>query len=415
MARNAGKAERGGITSWVCVDQPGLGAGGLVALMVLATIFGSIASDMYTPAVPELPGYFGTTAGVISLTITVFWAAYAVGFLVFGPISDKYGRRPVLISGSALFMVGCFLCSVSPTVGTLVAARVVQALGAGAIDTMCTALAKDCFHEERREQALSVVQTMFVIAPIVGPLLGGFILAVLPWHFIFVFQGLAGIVCLALSLLFQETLPENERLQGTVGQALGRLVVVGRNPGFALLMVVMAMVNLPFMAYLGAGSYIYVDLFGLSEQVYTYYFAASALMAAIGPSLSVILLRHMSGRRYATLMLAAATLVGVLMLAIGHVGPFAFWLAFALFAVLEAAMRPYAANVLLDQQEGDAGTVSSLYSFACTIIGTVGSAAIMLPWPDYIWGLGILMAGAEGAMLVLWLALQHRVTVRGID
>ena len=231
----------------------------------------------------------------------------------------------------------------------------------------------------------------------------------------FVFQGLAGVLCLVLSFLFQETLPADERLEGTVAHALGRLEVVGRRPGFALFLVVMAMVNLPFMAYLAAGSYIYVDLFGLTEQEYTYFFAASALTAALGPSLSVAMLKCVSGRRYATTQLAAATLAGVLMLLIGHAGPFAFWLAFAVFAVLEASMRPFAANVLLEQQEGDSGTVSSLYNFACSMLGVVGSAAIMAPWPDYIWGLGTLMAGAEGAMMVLWLVLQRHVEVKGID
>lgn len=408
-------SNKAGITSWVCVPQPRLGAHGLVALMVLACIFGSVSADMYTPAMPELPVYFNTTEAVIGHTVTIFWFGYALGFLLFGPVSDKLGRRPVLIGGSALFVGGCILCALSPTVGVLVVARLVQALGAGAIDTMCTALVKDCFHDDKREAALATVQTMFVIAPILGPLLGGFVLTVAPWQAIFALQAAVGMICLVQSILFTETLPERERNHGSLPQALGRLFVVAKNPGFSLFLIVMGMVNLPFTAYLSCASYIYVGQFGLSEQVYTYFFAASALMAALGPSLSVRMLSHMSGRRYAAIMLTAGVTVGVLLLALGWTSPFAFWAIWACFAVVEAAIRPFAANVLLEQQDGDSGSVSSLYNFTCTMLGVIGSALIMGNWPTYVVGLGVLVCAGMGAAFAAWRLLSRRVSIRGID
>jgi len=405
-----------GIASWLSTSQPRLGAHGLLALMVLATVFGSVASDMYAPALPELPALFNTTAARINLTMTSFYAAYAVGFLVFGPVSDKAGRRPVLIGGSLAFALGCALCAASTTVPMLVAARVVQALGAGAIDTMCTALAKDCFVEDKREQALAVVQTMFVISPIVGPLAGGVILARLSWHWIFICQAVVGAGCLVLSLLFEESLPTDQRIHEGLATSMGHLVTVAKNPPFLLFLLVMSAVNLPFMGYISASSYVYVEEFGLSEQVYTYFFAASALVAALGPSLSVVALRHLSGRRLVVVLLCAGIAAGVAMLVAGSATPFAFWAIFAVFALVEAAMRPFAANVLLMQQEGDSGSVSSLYNFACTALGVVGSALVMAGWPTYAMGLGVLMAVTMLLALVVWFAGMHAgIDVHGLD
>ncbi len=402
-------------SNWISVKQPRLGSGGLLVLMVLATVFGALSSDMYTPALSELPAYFHTTEAVVGQTITFFFVSNALGFLLSGPVSDKLGRRPVLIGGSILYAAGSVLCAVAPTIGTLIAARVVQGFGAGTIDTMCTALAKDCFYEDKREQALSLIQTLFVIVPIVGPLLGGFVLTVLPWHAIFLIQGAVAILCLVLSLLFEESLPEGERSQVPVSRSLGRLVVVAKNPGFSFALFIFSAVNLPFMAYIGSAPYIYVEEFGLTQQQYTYFFAASALFAAFGPSLSVMLLKRMPGKKYATLMMPCTIACGVAMLLVGSTTPLAFWTCFMLYAVIEAAIRPFAANLLLEQQEGDAGSVSSLYNFVCTVLGSVGTAVIMLPWPTYIIGLALLIVGVMGVALFAWLlGLRAGVKVRGI-
>ena len=142
---------------------------------------------------------------------------------------------------------------------------------------------------------------------------------------------------------------------------------------------------------------------------------ASALFASFGPSLSVILLKRMPGKKYATLMMSCSIVCGVAMLLVGSTMPFVFWTCFMLYAVIEAAIRPFAANLLLEQQEGDAGSVSSLYNFVCTVLGSVGTAVIMLPWPTYISGLGLLIVGVMGVALVAWsLGLRTGVKVEGI-
>ncbi len=345
---------------WLVRPQGKLGPLGLVVLLVTASLVTPLSLDMYTPAVPHMTEAFGTTAGTVNLTLVGYFLFFAVGLLVFGPLSDRYGRRPVLLAGVVTYTSASGLCALALDIEMLIAFRVVQALGAGAVSAVATAVVKDAFKAEKREAILSIVQVMFVVGPVLSPVVGALILQVFDWRMTFCALGAVGVFCCALAVLFEETLPQEERYRGTVLGSIGQLGAVARNKGFSSFLAIVGLYNLPFMAYIAVGSYVYISFFGLSELEYSVFFAVAALLTAAGPFIWLKASRYVSARRFTGILLAAAALSGVAMLLAGELSPVLFCLTFLVFALTEACIRPYSTNILLSQQEGDTGAASSL-------------------------------------------------------
>ncbi|MFR4804653.1 MAG: hypothetical protein ACLT98_15835 [Eggerthellaceae bacterium] len=175
-----------------------------------------------------------------------------------------------------------------------------------------------------------------------------------------------------------ETLPSGERYEGTVLGSVKQLGAVARNKVFSAFLGIVGLYNLPFMAYIAVGSYVYITFFGLTELEYSMYFAFAALLTAAGPFIWLAASRFMSARRFTSILLGIALASGAAMLAVGQASPQLFCITFLAFALTEAAVRPYSTNVLLSQQEGDTGAASSLINFAHTAIGCVGMLAAVL-------------------------------------
>ena len=161
---------------WLVRPQGKLGPLGLVVLLVTASLVTPLSLDMYTPAVPHMTEAFDTTAGTVNLTLVGYFLFFAVGLLVFGPLSDRYGRRPVLLAGVVTYTSASGLCALALDIEMLIVFRVVQALGAGAVSAVATAVVKDAFKAEKREAILSIVQVMFVVGPVLSPVVGALIL-----------------------------------------------------------------------------------------------------------------------------------------------------------------------------------------------------------------------------------------------
>ena len=401
--------------SWLARPQRRLGPFGLVVLLVVGALVTPLSLDMYTPAVPHMTEFFGTSEAMVNLTLVGYFLFFAVGLLIFGPVSDRYGRKPVLVAGILAYALASAACALSTSIGMLIAMRVLQALGAGAVSAVSTAVVKDAVVPERREALLSLVQVMFVVGPVLAPVVGALVLQVADWRMTFWVLAGIGAVCSALALLFDETLPADERYEGSVTGSLKQLGVVARNKGFSAFLGIVGLYNLPFMAYIAVGSYVYITFFGLSELEYSLYFAVAALLTVFGPFAWLAASRFVSARRFTGILLGVGLASGVAMLAVGELSPVLFCLTFLAFALAEAAVRPYSTNILLSQQEGDTGATSSLINFAHTAIGCVGMLVAVLPWPNFVTGIGIIIVASMGVGILGWIALQRsRVPLTGI-
>ncbi len=403
------------LNSWLVASQPRLGIFGLLILLVVASLITPLSLDMYTPAVPHMTDHFNTNASTVNLTLVGYYLFFSVGLLIFGPISDKHGRRPILIGGMAVYTVGSALCAMATSIWALIAFRVVEALGAGAVSSVSTAVVKDAFCAERREAVLSVVQVMFVIGPVLAPVVGAFIVRIADWRVTFWVLAAVGVVCLVLTVLFKETLPKDARYQGSVLSSLCNLGVVAKNKGFTSFLLIIGMFNLPFMAYIAVASYVYIDFFGLDEMGYSIYFAIAALLTAVGPFIWLVAQKFMNARRFTSIILTIAGLSGVAMLCVGQISPTLFCVTFLLFAVMQACARPYSTNILLSQQDDDTGAASSLINFLHTAVGSLGMVIAVLPWANYVEGVGVIIVASMIIAGLGWFALlRSNAPLKGV-
>ena len=168
------------------------------------------------------------------------------------------------------------------------------------------------------------------------------------------------------------------------------------------------------MGYIAMSSYIYVDFFGLSEQVYSYFFAANAALSLIGPMIYVKFFTRTNKRKFANVCFIGYVLCGVLLLLLGNKAPFLFWLGFAPFSLLGTISRPFSTNILLEQQSGDTGSASSLINGVSTILGSVGMMTASM-WSDTIFGMGITIFLSGAVSVVGWaLLMRSKVPCHGV-
>lgn len=386
--------------------QKYLKKGGLMFFVTIMNMFIPLSTDLYLPALPTMSTVLGVSAALTNLTLVSFFFFFAVGTLLWGPISDKYGRKPVLLAGTGLYTISSLFCALAGNVYVLIVARIVEGLGAGALIAVSMALIKDCFSGKQRESMLAIVQSVGGLAPMIAPVLGGILLQFTSWRGSFWVLTGAGALCFVLSALYQETLIDEERYEGTIAGSLGRLLIVSKNMGFSLPCLIFSLYNFAFMAYIAMSSYIYVDKFGLSEQVYSYFFAANAALSVIGPMLYVKFFTKANKRKFAYACFISYVVFGAFLLFLGNLSPFLFWLGFAPFSLMGTISRPFSTGLLLDQQKGDTGSASSLINGIATIFGSCGMVMASM-WGDIIFGLGF-MIFATGVLSILgWAALMR--------
>lgn len=379
----------------------------MVIFIAFMNMFVPLSTDLYLPALPEMSGYFSVSQSLVSLTLTLFFVFYAISMILLGPLSDKYGRRPILLFGTSVYTLASVLCAMAPNIYVLIGARIVEAIGSGAIITVSTALVKDIFSGSKMKKILAVTQALGVIAPIVAPVIGGFLLTFTAWHGAFVLLSVLGAINFILACLLTETLLPQSRYQGTMIHSLSLLLEVAHRKDFMLLLLVFACFSTPFMAYINLSSFIYVEHFGLSAQTYSHFYAINASFSILGPFLYLKLSRRLSKFRLTYICFALAVFSAIAMLAVGRDGAVVFLMCYVPYTLANSFTRSHSMNWLLSITDNNAGTASSVIKFMQTMFGSFGMMAAALPWPDYIHGLNVIMIFAVMLSFVLWQLVQR--------
>lgn len=386
--------------------QKYLGDRGLIVLIALLSAFVPLSTDLYLPALPGMGDYFGVSASLTNLTLILFFLFFSLGLLFWGSLSDKYGRRPVLLVGLALYIAASAGCAASLAIWHLIAFRILQAVGGSAAAAVATAMVKDVYDGRKRESVLALVQSMVVISPAVAPILGAFMLPYTSWRGLFAVLALIGVVSMTGGLLLQETIPS--RYTGTVAQSIRRLGTVLKNPNFTSLLIVFSLVSAASLAFVSASSYIYQEEFGLSEQSYSFYFALNAVGLIAGPLLYLWLSRHISRRTIVTSGFTAVIGGGLLVCFFGNMGPLIFALALFPASLMGSSVRPLGAFLMLDQQKEDTGSASALINCSGLVFGSAGMVLVFLNGSDLVFSLGAINVAVGVVCLLGWTAIGRR-------
>ncbi|MCG9789815.1 multidrug effflux MFS transporter [Vibrio mediterranei] len=389
--------------------QPILGQKGTLFFLVIISAFPPLTIDLYLPALPTMVDIFSTTESMVNLTLSSYFITYAIGLLFWGPLSEKFGRKPILLIGIGAYMLASIACAMAGSIEHLIGSRVLQAFAGSAITVVSTAIVKDMFEGREREKIMATIMSLVIIAPMVAPVLGAFLLKVASWRMMFVTLAVFGAFASILAMCYRETL--HSQYTGSLARSWTRLGVVMTNPRFVMLLCIFSIAPMALMAFLAAGSYIYINGFGLTEQEFSYYFAFNAMCASLGPSIYMKLSRHISVQKVITLCFFILALMGVLTLSIGSTAPWVFALIAAPATLMVIMMRVPGTNLMLDQQNKDTGSAVALIQFFAMICGSAGMLLVSMRPDALIANLGMIQLSIGIVGGLLWFVVRNRAFV----
>ena len=372
------------------LTQRHLKQNGLFLLLLILGMTGPLSIDMYLAAFPLILQDLNTTPHMLSFTLIGFSLFMALGMLFIGTLSDRYGRRKVLLASLGCYILGSLGCVFTPSIEVFILSRVVQAFGAGGMISIPMAIVKDSFHDQERTKIIATLQMFTVLGPTIAPILGAVLIKFFPWQASFVVLTLIAIGSVVMTLLFEETLSADKRLHGGIFKTLLSLGEVLKHKGFMSFLCSTAMTSITFMAYLSISSYIYIKWFGLSETSFSLYFAANSLLLIFGPKVYLALKPRLRPSVILRGTLALIFGAAILTATIGKTHPMLFLICFAPIAMSNSFLRSFATDILLGQPHMNAGASASVISFTNVAFGSLGMFIASSSGTDYVQNLGMI-------------------------
>jgi len=260
-----------------------------IILGVLASLL-PLSIDMGLPALPSIGTSLNASPSAVGLTLSLFMAGYAISQLAFGPLSDRYGRKPVLLTGCGLFAFASAACAIAPSINTLVAWRFFQGAGAGAGATLMLAMVRDLFEGATARVQLSYINLTINIAPIIAPTMGVRILAIANWRSIYGLLAVGGLILLlAIALGLDESIKSRDINALKPHRLIGNYLRVLNNRIFMGYALVDALSFGGLFAYVAGSSLVMLNVLGISTTTYGLIFASTGIGIVAGSFLSGLL------------------------------------------------------------------------------------------------------------------------------
>ncbi|GGV66346.1 multidrug effflux MFS transporter [Streptomyces massasporeus] len=371
-----------------------------------------LAMDMYLPSLPEVSRSLHAPAATVQLTLTACLAGMALGQLVVGPMSDRWGRRRPLLAGLAVFVVATVLCALAPTVELLVAFRLAQGLAGAAAIVIARAVVRDLYDGMAMARFFSTLMLISGVAPIVAPLIGGQILRVTDWRGVFAVLTVIGVLIGALVWTrLPETLAPAERHSGGVGEALRSMRGLLADRSFTGYMLTGGFAFAALFAYISASPFVIQEIYGASPQTFSLLFGVNSVgLVVVGQINGKILVGRVSldrvlGIGLAIVITAATALLLMSLGVFGEVGLVP--VAAALFVLMSAMgiTLPNTQALALMRTKHAAGSASALLGTTSFLIGAIASPLVGVAGEDTALPMAVVQLAAALVALACFMGM----------
>jgi len=376
--------------------EPRLTTTGLVVTLVCLASLNQLAISIFLPAMPAMASALGATSLQAKASLSAYLLVYAVSLLVHGPLSDRFGRRPILCGGLALYTIASFACALAPTIDVLLAARALQAFGAAAGIVMSRAIARDAMDGTALTRTNAYISTGQGVSPAVAPFLGGLLAEWGDWTWTFHATGLAGAGLLAVAV---PRLAETNRHRAAIDplSVLHAYGAILRNRAFLSVTATAAFATAPWYGYFAASPELIIERFGISPRVYGGHLLVLLGLFMLGGIACARTASRWSERVFLIAGFAVTAAGAAAFVALAWSGTLTFattLAAMAVYAAGQSVLFPTAITAAIRPFREKAGTAASAGAAIFMTIAAAGSLAPALASGDVAIGLAATMAAS---------------------
>ena len=384
-----------------------------LAILGVLMAFSSLSTDIYLPALPTMAEALHAGRGAIEFTISGYLIGFSVGQLFWGPLSDRVGRRGPIATGMVLYLIGSIGCATAQGVEGIIAWRLVQAVGACASVTLARAIVRDLYAGERAAQMMSTLMIVAALAPLVGPTIGGLIIAVAPWRAIFWMLASIAVVTLVALLTLPETLPPERRVREPLSRAFATYAGLLRQRALLGYIGTGGCVFGGIFTYIAGTPFAYITYYHLAPQHYGLLFALGSAGIMGLNIVNVKLVRRLGSDhllRIGALLACAAGVATAIDARTGWGGLAGIAIPLCVFVSCLGLIAANAITGALNLFPGVSGSVSALIGASQFGTGVIGSALVGVLADGTPWPMGALMAlfGTGTALSALLLVPRTR-------